>query len=153
MRTYKDYIITSLHNIIDYNWKDELRKFQENFQIEIQYPINIKNIIKLCDNEMKNNIFYKLMILKNSLEEDLTDEEINDSTIFNSIERIVNYNFEKERKDFEEAYNVNINLDGKIDLFVWKRICEKEGWIHHIFYDILVVYSWWEVEYMTDGFY
>lgn len=60
-------ILKSLENIIEYNWKDEMKDFCESFEIEIQSQDSLEDWIETCEKSktMMKHIFYDLMIIKN----------------------------------------------------------------------------------------
>jgi hypothetical protein len=51
--------------LVDYLWDDELTNFEESFDIEVDEN-NLDELIVECqeDENMRNHIFYNLMILK-----------------------------------------------------------------------------------------
>lgn len=59
-------IMNSLQTIVDYNWKDEWRDFQETFNVEVPQEVDLKQWIARCDNNnlWNTHIFYHLMVLK-----------------------------------------------------------------------------------------
>lgn len=64
----------SLKKLINYCWEDELKNFQETFEIEIQSQDDIDEWIKWCQNYHEDNssiqtidhVFYSLMVLKSN---------------------------------------------------------------------------------------
>ena len=59
-------LLNSLQAIVDYNWKDECRNFQETFNVEVPQEMDLKQWIARCDNNhlWNTHIFYHLMVLK-----------------------------------------------------------------------------------------
>lgn len=59
---------TSLEEIIDYNWKDELRNFEEVYEVEVHSPVSLVLWIDRYHKEKwTSHIFYHLMILRSYL--------------------------------------------------------------------------------------
>ena len=57
-------IIEHIEKIILYNWKDELRNFEETYGVEIQSQDDLQSWITVCEANDWNHIFYTLMVLK-----------------------------------------------------------------------------------------
>lgn len=62
-------ILESLEQIIDYNWKDELRNFEETFEIDFPRDTSVEDMLKVVqlNKNMKNHIFYHLLVLKSQI--------------------------------------------------------------------------------------
>lgn len=64
-------VVKATHAIVDYNWKDEMRNFEETFEVEIQSQDDIHDWLLWCQDQSLlgnhqpiNHIFYSLMQLK-----------------------------------------------------------------------------------------
>lgn len=79
MQTDNVLLEESLEKLINYCWEDELKHFQETFEVEIQSQDNIDEWIRWCqtcqidgengepsDNQPIDHIFYSLMVLKSN---------------------------------------------------------------------------------------
>lgn len=58
----------SLFELVTRLWKDEMKHFEETFEVEIQSQDDLLPWIEVCDKRvsMKNHTFYHLMVLKAS---------------------------------------------------------------------------------------
>lgn len=59
----------SLTELINYCWTDELKDFEECYNVQISLEDDLEIWIRWCeDNETTHHIFYDLLVLKQSLE-------------------------------------------------------------------------------------
>lgn len=59
--------LTHLEKLLEYNWENELKDFEESTDLEIS-DLEIKEAITLCENtENTEHIFYSLLIMKHFL--------------------------------------------------------------------------------------
>lgn len=60
----------AIRKVVDYLWVDEMRSFEEEYEVEIQSQDSIEEWIKACEERWgTDHIFYWLMILKSEYEE------------------------------------------------------------------------------------
>jgi len=67
--------IKSIEEVIKYDWETEMEDFCEQFEVEIQSQDDLDKWINICENErpeMKNHVFYHLMVSRKFIDQ-LTD--------------------------------------------------------------------------------
>ena len=57
-------VLVSIRKLIEYNWEDELKSFQEETEFEIQSQDSLECWIGVCEARNIDHIFYHLMKLK-----------------------------------------------------------------------------------------
>ena len=56
--------------LIDYSWNDEMKNFEEEYEVEIQSQDNLEPWIEWCEQTGNiTHIFYHLMVLKSAYPE------------------------------------------------------------------------------------
>lgn len=57
--------IASVIKLVEYNWDEELKNFQETYDVQVN-PNDLKSMIRKAEqNNWTGHIFYNLMVIKN----------------------------------------------------------------------------------------
>jgi hypothetical protein len=78
-----------------------------------------------------------MMRMKGEPIEDDYSELVAPEKIIASMMKVVDYLWEKEMRHFEETYSLQI--ESQDDLKTWIKLCEKNGWTEHIFYNLMLM--------------
>lgn len=71
------------------------------------------------------------------IEEDNYNELVAPEKIIASMMKVVDYLWEREMRDFEETYALQI--ESQDDLQTWIKLCEEHHWTNHIFYNLMLM--------------
>jgi hypothetical protein len=71
------------------------------------------------------------------IEEDNYNELVAPEKIIASMVKVVDYLWEREMRDFEETYALQI--ESQDDLQTWIKLCEEHHWTNHIFYNLMLM--------------
>lgn len=76
MITDNTLVANCLDKLITYSWAEELRSFQETFEVEIQSQDDLDTWIRVCQEKgWTNHIFYSLMVLRSWLESEYDTQD------------------------------------------------------------------------------
>lgn len=84
-----------------------------------------------------NSLKDTVMRMKGEPVEDDYSELVAPEKIIASMMKVVDYLWEKEMRHFEETYSLQI--ESQDDLQTWIKLCEKNGWTEHIFYNLMLM--------------
>ena len=107
-------LLTSITHLLDYCWADELKHFEQEYNIELKVSEeSFVDWIKLCEeNGWIDHIFYHLLILRQTISESEQRPDVQKLYQFFMLLNIDEANFTvKENTDSENISYYYCNLD------------------------------------------